>query len=98
MIVEYVVTATGAVRNPTVVEAEPPEWFEQAAIESVLKYKFRPRVVDGEAVDATGVRTRVVFELEDVEEEQTESVSRTGSERYGVLAFTDFTYKYQWVL
>ena len=72
VIVEYVVTATGAVRNPAVVEAEPPGIFDRAAIQSVLHYKFRPRVVDGEAVEARGVRTRVVFELEDVEEEQAE--------------------------
>ena len=65
VIVEYVVTATGAVVNPAVVEAEPPGIFERAAIQAVLQYKFRPRVVDGKAVDATGVRTRINFELED---------------------------------
>ena len=81
VIVEYVVTATGAVRNPAVVEAEPPGIFDRPAIESVLKYKFRPRVVDGEAVDATGVRTRVVFELEDVEEEQAESAEASAMDK-----------------
>ena len=65
VIVEYVVTATGAVMNPAVVEAEPPGIFDRAAIQSVLHYKFRPRVVDGKAVEARGVRTRIVFELTD---------------------------------
>jgi len=62
VIVEYTVTKLGTVVNPRVIEADPPGVFDDAAMKSALKYK--PRVVDGEAIDVAGVRTIIRFELE----------------------------------
>jgi protein TonB len=31
----------------------------------VLKFKYKPRVVDGVPVEVSGVKTRITFELED---------------------------------
>jgi protein TonB len=28
-----------------------------------LKYKYKPKVVNGEAIDVAGVKTRITFEL-----------------------------------
>ncbi len=64
VIVEYTVTTTGTVRDPRVVESTS-SLFERAAIESALKYKYKPRVIDGEAVEVPGVMTKITFELED---------------------------------
>lgn len=64
VIVEYTVTTTGSVRDPKVVESSS-SLFERAAIESALKYKYKPRVIDGEAVEVPGVMTKITFELED---------------------------------
>lgn len=64
VIVEYTVTQLGTVVDPRVVESEPAGVFEAAALRSVLKYRYKPRVVDGEAVAVSGVRTIIRFELE----------------------------------
>ena len=49
--VEFTSTAIGTVKNPRVVEAKPPRVFNREAIRAILKWKFKPRVVDGVAVD-----------------------------------------------
>ena len=65
VIVEYTVTKQGTVRDPRVVESNPASIFDDAAIKSALRYKYKPRVVDGEPVEVSGVRTRINFELEE---------------------------------
>ena len=65
VILEFVVTKTGAVRDPVVVEAKPTGIFDRAAIQAALKFKYKPKVVNGEAIDVAGVRNRITFELAD---------------------------------
>ncbi len=65
VMLEFVVTTTGAVRDPVVIEAKPPGFFERAAIQAALKFKYRPKVIDGEPVEVSGVRNRIVFEMSD---------------------------------
>ena len=38
--------------------------FERAAKNAVLKFKYKPRVVDGKPVEVPGVETRIRFQLE----------------------------------
>jgi len=63
VIVEYTVTRTGTTRDARVVESSS-SLFERAAVESALKYKYKPRVINGEPVEVPGVRTIIRFELE----------------------------------
>ena len=63
VILEYVVTKIGGVRDPVVIEAKPPGIFNRAAINAAMKYKYKPKVVNGEAIDVAGVKTRIIFEL-----------------------------------
>jgi len=65
VILEFIVTRTGSVINPVIVEAKPPGIFDRAAINAALKFKYKPKVVNGEAIDVAGVRNRITFELED---------------------------------
>ena len=65
VLLEYVVTKTGAVRDPVVIEAKPPGIFNRAAINAALKYKYKPKVVNGEPIDVAGVKTRITFEMAD---------------------------------
>ena len=65
VLLEFVVTATGAVRDPVVIEAKPPGFFERAAIQAALKFKYKPKVIDGEPVEVTGVRNNIIFEMSD---------------------------------
>lgn len=64
VLLEFVVTKTGAVINPVVIESKPPGIFDRAATNAALKFKYKPKVVNGEAIDVAGVRNRITFELE----------------------------------
>ena len=65
VLLEFVVTETGAVRDAVVVEAKPRGVFERAALNAVDKFKYKPRIVDGKPVETTGVRNRFSFEIYD---------------------------------
>ena len=65
VVLEFIVTKTGAVRNPYVVEAKPPGIFDRSAINAALKFKYKPMVVNGEPIDVAGVRNRINFDLSD---------------------------------
>lgn len=64
VLLEFTVTTTGAVTDVHVVEAEPANIFDQAAIEAAKKFKYRPRVIDGKPVEVSGVQNLIRFELE----------------------------------
>lgn len=64
VIVEFTVTRAGTVRDPVVVESTSSV-FERAALAAVLKFKYKPRVVDGEPIEVAGVRNKITFVLED---------------------------------
>ena len=64
VLVEFVVTETGTVRDPVVLVADPPGFFERAAVTAVLKFKYKPKVSGGKPVAVPGVRSRIVFEME----------------------------------
>jgi len=49
--VEFTITAIGTVKDPRVIDAKPPRVFNREAIRAILKWKFKPRVIDGVAVD-----------------------------------------------
>ncbi len=63
VLLEFIVTKTGAVRDPVVIEASPPGIFDRAAIQAALKFKYKPKVVNGEPIDVAGVRNLITFEL-----------------------------------
>ena len=64
VIMEFTVTSNGSVIDPIVVESEPSSIFNSAAERAVLKWKYKPRVVDGTPVDVPGVRTMLTFKLD----------------------------------
>lgn len=64
VIVEFTVTELGTVINPEVVEAQPSGYFERAALQAAVKFKYKPKVVNGEAVPVAGVRNLITFKLE----------------------------------
>lgn len=64
VVVEFTVTKTGAVTNPTVVQAEPEGVFDRAALDAVVKFKYKPRVVDGVAMSVAGVQNKISFEID----------------------------------
>jgi len=63
VIVEFTVTANGSVRDPVIIEAVPQNVFNRAATKAALKFKYKPRVIDGEAVEVPGVRNKITFAI-----------------------------------
>lgn len=61
--VEFTVSKLGSVTNPKVIQASPAGIFDQAALDATLKYKYKPRVVNGEPMEVSGIEVRVKFEL-----------------------------------
>ncbi len=60
----FTVTMAGTVRDPVILFSTS-SLFERAATRAVLKFKYKPRVVDGVPVDVTNVKTRISFQIED---------------------------------
>lgn len=64
VIVEFVVTKSGSVRDAKVVESNPESIFDQAAMDAALKFKYKPRVVDGVAMEVAGVQNKISFQID----------------------------------
>lgn len=62
--VEFTITETGSVKRPRVIEAEPPRIFNREALRAILKWKFKPRVVEGVAVERQATQV-IEFSLDD---------------------------------
>ena len=63
-IVEYTVTASGAIRDPKAVDCQPAGVFDAASVKAATKFKYKPRVVDGVAIEVGGVQNKFTYELE----------------------------------
>lgn len=63
-LVEYTVTTTGTVSDAFAVECTS-SLFEKASINAALKFKYKPRVIDGVPQSVPGVQHIITFELED---------------------------------
>lgn len=59
----FTITKSGDVADIQVIDSQPEGLFDRAAISAVSRYKYQPRIVKGEPVDATGVEVRLTFKL-----------------------------------
>ena len=66
VLVEFTVTASGTVINPTIVQSEGGEEFERAALDVIKAYRYAPAVLDGQVIAADGVRNLVTFKMADL--------------------------------
>jgi protein TonB len=67
VIVELTVNEDGTVPADSVIiiEAEPKGYFERAATQAAVKFKYKPKVVNGKPQQVTGVKYRFSFDLAD---------------------------------
>lgn len=63
VVLRFTVTEAGGVTDPEVVSAEPPGVFEEAALRTVLRWKYQPQLADGKPVSVI-TYTRVVFYID----------------------------------
>ncbi len=63
-VVEVVITTTGGVRDPKMIEEFPEGWgFGRAALKAADKLKYNPRVVDGVGQEVPGVLYKFSFQM-----------------------------------
>ncbi|WP_105102189.1 energy transducer TonB [Microbulbifer pacificus] len=68
VVVEFTITSNGSVKNPRVVggydsAGMPTDVFNSAALNAVERFKYRPPMSEGQAVEQHGVRNRISFKL-----------------------------------
>jgi periplasmic protein TonB len=59
---EVLVNPDGSVRTARVLDAKPRGLFEAAAVQAVLRWKFKPKMVNGLAVEQKGAQ-KIEFNL-----------------------------------
>ena len=65
-VVQYVVTKNGTIRDPFVVEDHcTSSLFHRASIQASQKFKYKPRVLDGQAVEVPGVQNKFTYEIQE---------------------------------
>ncbi len=79
-LVEFTVTEAGTVRDAIVVENcgwvkgprsegecenSPNSVFDDAAVSAALKFKYKPKILDGDPVETAGVQNLIKFEMVD---------------------------------
>ncbi len=64
VLLKFTVTENGSVVNPEVVDAEPAGVFDRAAMAAVERFKYKPRVVNGQPQSVEGVEHLITFELQ----------------------------------
>lgn len=64
VLVRFNISPAGTVTNAAVVEAKPRGIFDKNALRAIERWRYRPAVVDGRAVERRGLQVRLIFELE----------------------------------
>ena len=63
-VVQYTVTSLGTIKDPVIVESMcTSSLFHRASIQASLKFKYKPRVIDGQAVEVPGVQNKFTYEI-----------------------------------
>lgn len=65
VLLEFTITASGTVEDIRVVEAEPPNVFDQESMRALRNWKYQPKLVNGRPVAQPGMRDIIVFEIKD---------------------------------
>jgi protein TonB len=63
-VVQYTVTRLGTTKDPVVVPDQcTSTLFHRASVNAALKFKYKPRIMDGEAVEVPGVQNKFTYEI-----------------------------------
>ncbi len=63
--VRFDISAIGNAENAQVMHAEPENIFDRAAVAAVQRWRYQPKMVDGNARTYPGMTRRIVFKMED---------------------------------
>ncbi len=60
---QFTISKAGTVKDPLVTNSYPSSIFDRAALKAIRKWKYNPKIEDGDPVERPGVRVRLKFEL-----------------------------------
>jgi protein TonB len=63
--VEFTISKLGTVKDPRVINSHPSSIFDRSALKAIRKWKYNPKIEDGEPVERPGIKVRLKFELSD---------------------------------
>ena len=61
--VEFTISKLGTVKDPSVINSHPSSIFDRSALKAIRKWKYNPKIEDGEPVERPGIKVRLKFEL-----------------------------------
>ena len=61
--VEFTISKLGTVKDPRVINSHPSSIFDRSALKAIRKWKYNPKIEDGEPVERPGIKVRLKFEL-----------------------------------
>ena len=62
--VQFTITPTGTVADAMVVDSMPKNIFDDAALKAIARWRYNPKVENGQAVERVGVQTIIRFQLD----------------------------------
>ncbi len=62
-VVEFTVDTDGSITDARIIDSEPPGVFDKVSLMAIQKFKYKPRVINGQAVRVPGQRKRFKFHL-----------------------------------
>jgi len=65
VMLKFIVTKVGSVRDPQVEWSIPNGIFDRAAMRSAMKFKYKPQIRDGEPIEVKDVYNIIIFKIED---------------------------------
>lgn len=63
VLVEFTILKDGSVADARIIESEPRRLFDRNAVRAILKWKFKPRIIDGQPVERRA-KQRIDFQLD----------------------------------
>jgi protein TonB len=61
--VEFTISKLGTVKDPFVLNSHPSSIFDRSALKAIRKWKYNPKIEDGEPTERPGVKVRLKFDL-----------------------------------
>jgi protein TonB len=61
--VQFTISKLGTVKDPMVINSHPSSIFDRSALKAIRKWKYNPKIEDGEPVERPGIKVRLKFEL-----------------------------------
>ena len=63
VMLEFTISSAGTVVDPVVIDAQPPRIFNSSAKRAVIRWKYKPKIVEGVPVVREGVQVLLTFQM-----------------------------------